>query len=93
MNPPRARALLLVFIYLGCVPELTGQELQIGIIDFYGLRRVSERDVRQTLTFKEGDTISLGANELRALLAESERRIATLPGVARAHVHLVKSST
>ena len=72
---------------LGGVCELAGQELQIGIIDFYGLGRVSEREARRALTFKEGETISLMGDEPPAVLAESERRLATLSGVVRAHTN------
>jgi len=59
MNRPRKTALFLALVILGGARELAGQELRIGIIDFYGLGRVSESEARQALTFKEGDTISL----------------------------------
>ena len=45
------------FILVG-PPTSAGQEFEIGIIDIYGLNRVPATQVRQTLTFKEGDRIS-----------------------------------
>ena len=89
MNRPRKTALFLALVILGGARELAGQELQIGIIDFYGLERVSESEARQALTFKEGDTITLVGDERPAVLAESERRLSTLSGVSRAHTNLV----
>ncbi|HXV14640.1 MAG TPA: hypothetical protein VEC56_10600 [Candidatus Krumholzibacteria bacterium] len=65
------------------------QQFQIGIIDFYGLRRVSASESRRALTFAEGDSISLEGDEPPAFLAESERRLATLPGVVRARTNIV----
>ena len=46
-------------------------------------------DVRQTLTFKEGDSISFAGNARPAFLVEAERRLAALPGVIRASVNPV----
>jgi hypothetical protein len=59
--------------------SVSGQELQIGIIDFYGLSRLSERDLRQTLTFREGDRVTIGRRP--AFLAASEDRLKMVPGV------------
>ena len=88
MNGSRATALLFVLVILGCEREPVGQGLQIGIIDFYGLNRVSATLVRQALTFKEGDTISLADGEHPAFLAESENRLSMLPGVIRARMNI-----
>jgi len=88
MNRQRTTGRFLALMILGGVCELTGQELQVGIIDFYGLGRVSESEARQALTFKEGDTISVVGDGPRAFLADSERRLSTLPGVVRAHTNL-----
>lgn len=89
MNRPRKTALFLALVILGGVDQLAGQELQIGIIDFYGLGRVSEREARQALTFKEGDMISLVGDDRPVVLAESERQLSTLSGVTRAYTNLV----
>ena len=89
MNRTRATALFLALAILGAWRELPGQDLQIGIIDFYGLGRVSEGQARQALTFKEGDTLSLLGDKPPSVLAESERRLSRLSGVTRAHTKFV----
>ena len=73
---------------LGTPCPVNGQEIEIGIIDLYGLSRVAARQVREALTFAEGDTIAFG-NEGQAFLTESEERLARLPGVARARIRPV----
>ena len=89
MNRSRATALLFASVILGGVRMPVGQELQIGIIDFYGLNRVSAAQVREALTFKEGDTLSLTGGDRPAFLAESEDRLSKLPGVVRAQTNIV----
>jgi hypothetical protein len=74
---------------LGTVCPVDSQEFTIGIIDLYGLGRVSARQVREALTFKEGDTILRFENERPAFLTVSEDRLASVPGVARAQTHVV----
>ena len=64
---------------LGTAWQVEGQELKIGIIDLYGVHRVSAGQVRDALTFKVGDAIRLGDDRL-AFLAVSEERLARLPG-------------
>jgi hypothetical protein len=54
----------------------------IGIIDFYGLRSISERQVREALQIKEGDSLS-------ARPKEAERRLESLPGVGEVRIGLV----
>lgn len=54
----------------------------IGVIDFYGLRNVSEQQVRAALQIKEGDSLSDKPKEAR-------RRLEALPGVAETHFNLV----
>lgn len=56
----------------------------IGIIDFYGLRSVSERQVREALQIKEGDPSPSSSDR-----KEAKRRLESLPGVAEADVNLV----
>ena len=84
----RCRVVACVLVMLVGAQQSSGQELTIGIIDFYGLGRVSEREVRLALTVKEGDKVSFDADERPAFLAPSERRLSTIPGVARAHLNL-----
>jgi len=64
------------------------QPMQIGIIDFYGLGPISPHQVREALTFKEGDGISFSSGR-PPFLVESERRLAALPGVRSATVNPV----
>jgi hypothetical protein len=54
----------------------------IGVIDFYGLRNISERQVREALQIKEGDPPSVDRKE-------AKRRLESLPGVAEARLGLV----
>jgi hypothetical protein len=83
-----AVAAFVVFM-LGTVSEVDGQTFKIGIIDFYGLSQVSAGQVREALTFKEGDTISPGDNGRPAVVTASEDRLARVPGIARARINLV----
>lgn len=70
------------------VCQVDGQEFVIGIIDFYGLNKISKSQAREVLTFKEGDTLVRTA-ERPAALTESEDRLAKLPGVTRARMRIV----
>jgi HEAT repeats len=79
--------LLLVSLLLVAAPAVE-QQLPIGIVDFYGLERVSEADLQRALTIKEGDTISVASGR-PAVLGESEKRLLKVPGVVRAQVSLV----
>src|SRR5215475_963676 len=54
----------------------------IGIIDFYGLRNISERQVRESLQIKEGDSLS-------DFPKEAKRRLESLTDVAEAHLEFV----
>jgi hypothetical protein len=54
----------------------------LGIIDFYGLRTVSEEQARQALRIKEGDPLPDNPTE-------AERRLEALPGVAQARINRV----
>jgi hypothetical protein len=55
---------------------------RIGLIEFYGLRKVNEARVRQTIGVKEGDPLprSKGA---------TEERLDALPGVVASHLEAV----
>ena len=75
----------IVMSIFGFVCQANGQEFVIGIVDFYGLRQISESRAREALTFKEGDTL-VRNSERSAALKESEDRLARLPGVARARI-------
>lgn len=88
MSRSRAATLSLALLVSAGVCE-SGEDLEIGIVDFYGLGRVSESEARGALTVKEGDTVQQMGNEPPAFMAESERRLSALAGVARAHVQPV----
>jgi hypothetical protein len=55
----------------------------VGIVDFYGLRKIAQPQVRQVLRIVEGDTIT------KAALKSAEKRLQALPGVSDARVNAV----
>jgi hypothetical protein len=60
---------------------LTAQKsAPVGIVDFYGLRQITEAQVRQALRIVEGDTIT------ESILRSAENRVRALPGVSDARV-------
>lgn len=81
--------ILAAAVVLLAVSDTASQSLQIAIVDFYGLRRVSAAQARAVLTIKEGDTVVIAGDARPAFATESERRLAMLPGVLNAHVSLV----
>jgi hypothetical protein len=72
----------LIFLALLLPVSQDPQFPPIGIIDFYGLRSISERQVGEALQIKEGDPSSV-------VKKEAERKMESLPGVAEAHIALV----
>jgi hypothetical protein len=72
----------LIFLALLLPVSQDPQFPPIGIIDFYGLRGISERQVRESLQIKEGDPSSVETKE-------AERKLKSLPGVAEAQISLV----
>ena len=70
------------------VPQL-GPSLRIGVIDFFGLRQVTQPAARAALALKEGDTIPLDGEGRPPAIDESERALARVPGIARARLTLV----
>ncbi len=65
------------------------ERIQIAIIDFYGLNRLSASDLRRALPFKEGDTLLVTGDDRPAALAAAEQDVAKVPGVVHAHAALV----
>ena len=60
---------------------LTAQKsATVGIVDFYGLRQVTEAQVREALRIAEGATIT------ESTLRSAEKRLRSLPGVSDARV-------
>src|SRR5213592_2557900 len=80
----RTIALLVCATFLFVLPfgSASGQVPPVGIIDFYGLRSVSEQQVRQTLQIREGDALPDSVKEL-------ERRLEALPNVQQARLERV----
>ncbi|HEU0172789.1 MAG TPA: hypothetical protein VFV58_00880 [Blastocatellia bacterium] len=72
----------LIFLALLLSAPQDPQFPPIGIIDFYGLHSISERQVREALQIKEGDSLSGEPNE-------AKRRLGSLPGVAEARIEFV----
>jgi len=81
-------AVICVGLAHGYPYRVSAQTIEIGIVDLYGLNRVSEERVRDALISKVGDTLSR-AQGRPAVLTESEDRLAALPEVARARIEVI----
>jgi len=80
-------SLLALFFFL--LSRQTAAQLPpVGIIDFYGLRSLSESQVRQALSFKEGDVLEGSDEEIERKIEDARRKIESLPGVQRARLNL-----
>ena len=60
--------------------------LPIGIIEYYGLRTVSQDTVSQVLGLAAGDTLVINTGNEQRDIAE---RLEEIPGVVQARVHIV----
>ena len=72
---------LLIFLFILPFGSINGQNPPIGIIDFYGLRSVSEQQARQALQIKEGDSFPTSQEE------EAQRRLEAIPNVQQARLN------
>jgi HEAT repeat protein len=63
---------------------LSAQDLRIGTIEFLGLRKVSEEQIRSVLGLREGDTIPMDSPG--EWLQKYQKRIEGIPGVVRASI-------
>jgi hypothetical protein len=61
---------------------VAAQAPRIGIIDFYGLEKVSQTKLRQALGAKEGDP-------LPSSMGDAEERLNRVPGVVESHLEAV----
>jgi hypothetical protein len=77
-------ALSLLFFLLSS--STTQQTPPIGIIDFYGLRSVTEQQARQAVGLKEGDALPEPWPKFQT---EAQTRLQALPNVDQAHVGAV----
>ena len=71
------KILLLISLLVLAPGLVAGQNPPIGIIDFYGLRTVSEQRARQALQIKEGDFVPKSSKE-------AQHRLEELPNVQQA---------
>jgi hypothetical protein len=68
------------------LPTDPGPRRPIGIIDFYGMHQLTAEQLRNELTFKVGDSISI--DDL-SFFEASKQRLMIVPGVSRARVQVV----
>jgi len=61
---------------------VSAQDLRVGVIDFYGLRKISESQVRKILGVREGDL-------LPASKGDAEGKLDQIPGVVESHLEAV----
>jgi len=64
------------------VTAISAQDLRVGVIDFYGLRKISESQVRKILGVREGDL-------LPASKGDAEAKLDQIPGVVESHLEAV----
>jgi hypothetical protein len=85
----RVRALL-VFLILGAGTAEPFEGIPpVGIVDFYGVRRVPLEAVRRAAGFSPADRLPAEDAALEAAFVGARRRLEAVPGVAKAHVELV----
>jgi hypothetical protein len=70
------------FLFVLLSGSIEGQIPPVGIIDFYGLKNVTEQQARQALQIKEGD-------ELPESSKEAQGRLENLPNVEQAELNVV----
>ena len=76
------KIILIIFLFALQFGSINGQNPPIGIVDFYGLRSVSEQQARQALQIKEGESLPDSPEE-------AQRRLEALPNVQQAHLGAV----
>lgn len=80
------KELSVTFLFLLLFGSTYGQAPPIGIVDFYGLRSLTEQQARAALQIKEGDA----GNPLpRAAEKETQRRLEALLNVEQARLNFV----
>jgi hypothetical protein len=62
--------------------SLFAQDLRVDVLDFYGLRKVSEAQIRKALGVREGD-------RMPASKGDAEAKLDQIPGVVEAHLEAV----
>jgi hypothetical protein len=79
----------LVFIPVAASGQSDDAKPPIGIIDFYGLRTISQAKVKQALQIKEGDAIPNSEQDFHKFQNDAEQRLQSVPGVAEARLNFV----
>lgn len=88
MMQRRLACVMLAMMNIAAGSHAEGQTFKIGIIDFYGLSRISRDEARAALTFAEGDMLTL-SDERPTVFGSSEDHLRTLHGGVRARVSAV----
>ena len=76
------RIFSLTFLIVLLAGSVEAQYPPIGIIDFYGLRSISEQQARQALQIKEGDPVP-------ASREQAQGRLEALPNVEQGLLNMV----
>src|SRR5689334_9704268 len=71
-----------IFPILLLAASLSAQDLHVGVIDFYGLRKISESQVRKVLGVREGDPLPPSKGD-------AEARLDQISGVVQSHLEAV----
>jgi len=69
-------------VLLLAVASLYAQDLRVDVLDFYGLRKVSEAQIRKALGIHEGDRMPPSKGD-------AESKLDQIPGVVEAHLEAV----
>ncbi len=87
MNVPRlaSSGLLLALLAL----PAAGQMPPVGIVDFYGLRHTTERQVREALQVREGTSLPEADEAARQMIEAAKQRVRAIPGVRDADISVV----
>ena len=75
------RRTLPIFLFLA-VTAIDAQDLKIDVLDFYGLRKVSESQIRKALGVREGDWMPPSKGD-------AETKLDQIPGVVESHLEAV----
>src|ERR1700731_1360017 len=64
------------------VASIYAQDMRVDVLDFYGLRKVSEFQIRKPLSIREGD-------RLPPSKGDAEAKLDQIPGIVEAHLEAV----
>ena len=82
MQVRRTLPVVLLAVASLSLPNLHAQELRLDVLDFYGLRKVSESQIRKALGAREGD-------RLPPSKGDAEAQIDQIPGIVESHLEAV----